>query len=280
MIIADSGSTKTHWKLLDNKSVIAEFSTQGLNPYYCNPDTYKIALMHSFPTEYNANEVGKVYFYGAGCSSLEMADMVKTGLNHFFQNAILAVSTDVLAAAHALFGKDEGIVIILGSGSNVGYYNGERLEHKTPSLGYALGDEGSGAYLGKELIRSWQYNELPKELSLQLQQEYPFSISQILKKIYFEPFPSRFLASFIPFIERNSDHQFINKLVDNAFEIFIHHHLLKYENFRHLPIGVVGSVGAIFQRNLVQIIEKHGGHLLRIVRYPIDELVNYHLENT
>jgi N-acetylglucosamine kinase-like BadF-type ATPase len=278
IIIADSGSTKTHWKLIESGKVVAEFTTQGLNPYYCKPDTYRIALIHSFPSEYNANEVGKVCFYGAGCSNSEMSDLVRSGLCLFFQNALVKVYTDILAAARALFGTGEGIAIILGSGANIGYYNGEELEHKTPSLGFVLGDEGSGAYLGKGLIKSWLYDELPKEISFQLQKEYPFSINQILNKIYAEPFPNRFLASFIPFLERNSGHPYINKMVDNAFENFVHNHLLKYKNFKNFPIGVVGSVGAIFQSNLSRIIEKHGGNLVRVVRYPITELVNYHLE--
>ena len=280
VLIADSGSTKTHWRLVDRGKVVSAFTTQGLNPYYCTSETYATVLESGLPKDYQANELKTVFFYSAGCAGKEMADIARSSLAKFFKNAEVNVYSDMLAAARALFGKGKGLFIILGSGASVGYYNGESIEQKSPSLGFVLGDEGSGAYLGKKLIKAWLYGELPNDLSFQIKVECPFEVSQILKRIYSEPFPNRFLASFVPFLEKNSGHPFVNQMVDDAFEDLIRHHLLRYSDFFRLPIGVVGSVGSIFGKNLSKLIEAKGGKISRILHYPIDEMVRFHIENT
>jgi N-acetylglucosamine kinase-like BadF-type ATPase len=276
IVIADSGSTKTQWRIIKSGTLTAEFDSQGLNPYFCKAEDYKRALNDNFPKDFHSEDVNKVFFYGAGCSNTDRIELVTKSIVDYFRNAEVEVNTDILAAARALFGQSEGIAIILGSGTNLGYYNGSTLEQRTLSLGYILGDEGSGAYLGKMLISQWLNNDLPSELTGEMQAFCKLSVGEILTKVYSEPFPNRFLASFVPFLEANSYHPFVKILLSEAFEKLVSSHVMKYPNIGQVPVGVVGSVGSIFHNILSEVLAKHGVKAARFVRYPIDDLVIFH----
>ncbi len=279
IVIADSGSTKTDWRIILSTGDIKEFTTKGLNPFFVNEDDYLEALTFFFPKEIESSQVQKVFFYGAGCATKERSETATLGLQKFFSNADINVYSDVLGAARAVFGHENGIVAILGTGTNVGFYNGNEVINYTPSLGYAIGDEGSGAYLGKKLLRSWLYSEMPSELSNQFEKEYDLSLSKVLHSLYSEPMPSKFLAGFVPFILEHKSNTFIANILNKSFNKLVKRHIVKMPMFPKAPIGVVGSVGILFTDNLNNAIIAAGGQISKAIQYPIDELCSFHGSN-
>lgn len=279
ILVADSGSSKTHWKLIVSSTKTLPFETKGLNPYYCNPSEYHNALLSSFPSGIDPKEVTDVFFYGAGCSASQRKDIVINGLKLFFRDSTIKVETDILGAARALFGKEEGIVVILGTGSNTGYYDGTTIHQIAPSLGYILGDEGSGAYLGKKLIRDWLYGDLPAELAVSIEEYCHLKTNELLNRLYNNSYPNQFLASFVPFLEKNKDHKYVHSLVRVAFEKFTNRHLIRFSEFNTCTVGIVGSVGENFCDILVDVMERAGASKTKFLRYPIDGIVDYHVNN-
>jgi N-acetylglucosamine kinase-like BadF-type ATPase len=279
IVIADSGSTKTDWRIILPNGDVKEFTTKGLNPFFVNKDDYLEALTHFFPKEFDSTQVKKVFFYGAGCATKERSEVAIAGLQKFFQNSTICVYSDVFAAARAVFGNQSGITVILGTGTNVGYYNGSEVTSYTPSLGYAIGDEGSGAYLGKKILRSWLYSELPADLAILFEKQYGLNLSKVLHSLYSEPMPSRFLAGFMPFILEHKNHEFIANVIDKSFSKLVKRHIAKMPMFPTSPVGVVGSVGILFSQNLAKAIAGAGGIIVKTVQFPIDELCLYHSSN-
>ncbi len=276
ILIADSGSTKTQWRLVSNDKKYADFTTCGLNPYFASKEVFVQEIADSFPVDFSTQQVEQVFFYGAGCGTDEKVKEVQSHLKSIFFNASIEVYTDILAAGRALFGKSSGFVVIVGTGSNVGYYNGSTLEQKTPSLGFAIGDEGSGAHMGKLLAKKWLYGQLPAELNEKIKNFCNLTISQILLKIYSEKSPSQFLAGFVPFINENIENAEIQSIVRVAFEELIRNHLLCYDTFPNEPVGIVGSVGCIFKDYFEEEIKKFGGVVSKNIQYPINELAVFH----
>lgn len=277
IIVADSGATKTDWRIIDQNGKILNFETIGLSPYFNTESDFISALTHNFPNGVDPNNVKAVHFYGSGCGVQERGESVASYLQIFFSNAMVSAQSDALGAAHALFGNEQGIVIILGTGSNITYYNGKSLENRTPSLGYALGDEGSGAFMGRLLLRSLLYGYLPKELTEKLAEKYNVQISHILNMTYTSPRPSAYLASFVPFLVENINHPAITAIVDEALEMMYKHHLSVFPNLSDLSVGVIGSVGCLFSERLDLIAEKNGFKVTKYLRYPIEHLVKYHI---
>lgn len=279
IVIADSGSTKTDWRIILPSGDIKEFTTKGLNPFFVNEDDYLEALTYFFPKEFDSTQVKKVFFYGAGCATKERSGVAKLGLQKFFSNTVVSVYSDVFAAARAVFGNESGIVLILGTGTNVGYYNGMDVVNYTPSLGYAIGDEGSGAYLGKKLLRSWLYAEMPSDLAILFEKQYDLSLGKVLHSLYSEPMPSKFLAGFVPFILEHKSNTFIANILNKSFSKLMQRHIAKIPMFPKAPIGVVGSVGVLFSENLTNAIVTAGGTITKTVQFPIDELCSFHSSN-
>lgn len=276
ILIADSGSTKTHWRLVRSGVDDIDFTSLGLNPFFADSKNFREVLHHSFSNVLDPEQVSKLFFYGSGCASIDMAKEVKSRLEIFFPRAEVNVYSDILGAARSLFAKNKGLVVILGTGMSTGFFNGETVERKTPSLGYVLGDEGSGAYLGKKLLRHWQYGELPKDLSDELNVKYPLSQSELLNRLYNEQFPNRFLAEFVPFLAEHSSHFYVKTMVEKSFCKLVERHLAKYSCFTEIPVGVVGSVGMVFSDILRSAIESRGGRLAQMLHFPIDGLTFFH----
>ena len=203
ILVADSGSTKTNWGLVDNENNVVSFQTIGLNPFYVTKGIVKNELLLHFPSDINTNYIKNIYFYGAGCSSTERCNIIKSGIEYLFKKAKVYVAHDLIGAARALFGNEKGIVAILGTGSNAACFDGKKITKNISSLGYILGDEGSGAYLGKMFITDFLNNELPNNLYNKFINEYEITKENILDAIYSKPFPNRFLASFTRFLLHN-----------------------------------------------------------------------------
>lgn len=276
IVVADSGATKTDWRIIKENGDCLSFETIGLSPYFNTSDDFRKALSENFPAQVSVDNVSHVYFYGSGCGNQERGSDVNGYLSAFFSNASVSAKSDALGAARALFGNSEGIVMILGTGSNVTYYNGKNLISKSPSLGFVLGDEGSGSFMGRLLLRAYLYGYLNKPLSKMLESEYNMDLSYILLNVYSKPRPSTYLASFVPFILKNIEQVQIREIVDETFSQLYQHHLRRYDNLDKRQIGVIGSVGCLFSSRLDAIAKKHGFKVEKYLRYPIEELLKYH----
>lgn len=276
ILIADSGSTKTHWKVLMPDGTEQDFFSQGLNPYH-HGDKFAEVLVDAIAHKIDRGGVAQVFFYGAGCAYQSMQDIVALNLRKIFYNAsTVDVSSDLMGAARSLFGNGQGLVAVLGTGSNVGFYNGVDLVRHTPSLGYVLGDEGSGAHLGKEFIKRWMYKEFPESLCNSIAHHCSLSIDDILGHVYTSDSPARFLAGFSDIIVRLSSHESIVALIDDCFVKLVERHLLKYSEVTSVSIGAVGSIAVIFENQLRDVLKRYGANLERVMQFPIEGLATFH----
>jgi glucosamine kinase len=279
ILIADSGSTKTEWVLLGGKGFSAEYTTRGVNPYFLSvADITTLFQSELIPqlSGIDLRSVHNVFYYGAGCSSEEKCAMVQEPLQSLFPAAVVAVTHDLLGAARAGCGSKEGIAVILGTGSNSCLFDGEKIVANQPSLGFILGDEGSGGYIGKELLKQFLYHELPLQLHEAFVQEYQLSKEQILNKVYKEPMPNTFAASFTPFVAKHLNTDSMQQLVLDAFDVFFKRHISAYPNHAAYPISVIGSVGFVFKQQLQEIAARYHTHIQQLIQKPMDGLIRFH----
>jgi glucosamine kinase len=281
ILLADSGSTKTDWRLINDLDEITQFTSSGLNPYFINPAEAAgqvTGIRHLFEKENISDKLFRVFFYGAGCGTDENKTIIREILAAVFPKADIGVYSDMLGAAHALCGRSPGLVAILGTGMNSCYFNGNEISMQQPSLGYVLGDEGSGAYLGKCLLADYLNNEMPPEIRDRFENRFKLKSSEILHKLYKEPYPSRFLASFSKFIYQNISDQYCSDLVANSFRSFFEKHICKYPSWESLRLSCTGSVAFWYSNVLRRVAEEKGVMLDRVVESPIAALSLYYLE--
>lgn len=275
ILVADSGSTKTDWLIIDGSDQIA-FSTLGFNPLFSDIDEIVEEIVFNFPKQMNTDDIEKVYFYGPGCNTEERCLFMQNPLQSVFKTAKIQVHSDLLGAARSLFQKEKGIACILGTGSNSGVYNGEIISENIRSLGYILGDEGSGAHLGLAFLKLILNEEVSLKLREDFQQQFKLSTDEIIEKVYREAFPNRFLASFVPFIHQNIGDLKIHKMVKESFESFVERHILPYQNWDKKKIAFVGSVAFYFQEIIENIAKEKGIKIFQILQSPIQNLALYH----
>jgi len=275
ILIADSGSTKTDWVLVDKGTEIF-FTTEGINPLFINKEKVKEQINLNFPKGYLVSDIKNVFLYAPGCSIQERANLVKEPLSTIFLNAKTEVKSDLLGAGRALFNKEKGLVCILGTGSSSAFYNGKTLEQNSNSLGYILGDEASGANLGLEFIKLYLNNLLDKETHNLFYKTYGLSTKDIISKVYRDVYPNRFLASFSPFILENLQVKSINYLVRKSFSSFIEKHILVYPESNTIAISFVGSIAYYFKDVLLELAEKYNISIEKVNQKPINDLLAYH----
>lgn len=279
ILIADSGATKTNWHLFDNKEVRHVFHTQGLNPYYVDEQVVRKVVEESLVPDLKAGEVTQVYFYGAGCSAPSLVKIIQNPLREIFSEAEVTVEHDLLGAARAVCLHQPGIACILGTGSNSCLYDGQEIIDNLPSLGYILGDEGSGADFGKRLVKAWLYRELPEDLHEKFIAEYRPRVEDVIHNTYHSEYPSRYMASFSKFIFQHISHAYFEKLVFSSLNEFVARTIMKYEGHDRYAINFVGSIAHLYRDILERALQKNGLTLGKIIRSPIDNLVMYHTEN-
>lgn len=275
ILIADSGSTKTDWRLLQKNKEIITYETIGFNPYFVDEYTVLNELNISQLSEIK-NNIVELFFYGAGCSSEANCSMMLNVLNTFFENAEVVVGHDMLAAARATCIKNSGMVAILGTGSNSCLYDGNEIVENVAALGYLLGDYGSGADIGKTFIKAFLDKELPLEIEKEFIKEYGLSSSDILDAVYKQPFPNRFLASFNPFVNQWFHQPFIKEMVKNRLRLFFEKNMCKYTGYREQELNFVGSIAFVYQEIIREVASEHEIKVGKIIKQPIDDLVNYH----
>lgn len=275
MLIADSGSTKTHWCVIDKTGVFKHVFTKGINPFYQTEDEIAREIELVLIPELKDIQIKSIYFYGAGCSFPDKKTIVSNALGRNFKNIPIEVQSDLLGAARSLFGDNKGIACILGTGSNSCSYNGKEITENVSPLGYILGDEGSGAVLGKTLIADCLKNQLPAKLKDKFMSEYELTPAIILENVYKKPFPNRFLAHFSPFLLQNIENPSIFNIVYNSFDGFFVRNVKQYD-CENLQVSFVGSVAHYFRDTLGIVASEHGLIIGRIEQSPMDGLVEYH----
>lgn len=273
IIIADSGSTKVDFRIIDNGGKVHKAACSGMNPVYVGQAAMQEALKAQV-LPVSGKKVDTVYFYGAGVIG-ETADKVRGAFAEVFDYDLIYVESDMLGAARALFGDREGIACILGTGSNSCYYDGRRIVRNVRSGGFILGDEAGGADLGKRLLKAVVKGLLPEQLQTEFDERYHLDYAAIVRHVYREPEPGKFLGSFSPFLEEHIDHPYINALVSGAFNDFIRMNVMQYDCY-HLDVSFIGSVAEVYRDILARCLDDAGIRLGTILRSPIDALVHYH----
>jgi glucosamine kinase len=278
ILIADSGSTKTSWCLCNKQDLSTRFLlTSGINPYYQDEQEILDVLRKEFTSV--PVFVESVYFYGAGCANPTVNEKVRNALVNWFKAEHAEVGSDLLAAARSLCGRQPGIACILGTGSNSCYYDGtEIIEHVSP-LGFILGDEGSGAVLGKNLLADVLKNQLPDSIIDHFYEVHPISQDEIMENIYRKPFPNRYAARFTRFILENIGEPELRKLVIKQFELFFERNVLQYQTVFHLPVHFSGSIAYHFRDILKEVADSRGLQTGKIIMEPMEGLVDYHLSS-
>lgn len=286
ILIADSGSTSTNWRLLSPilNSSICNINTKGLNPFHVSEeeiiDVIRNQVKPQILQKISLDEIKKIFFYGSGCSTLNKQDLVKKSILLIFQNAEVIVDHDTMASAIAGCGDDIGIACILGTGSNSCVYDGKTIVKTLPSLGYMLGDEGSGTHLGKGLLQLVLKEKLPIELQTLFNEKYNLSSLDILNHLYRKEKPGSFISSFAPFVIENIEHKTMRSIVRHSFNAFFDEFVLPYPESTTYPINFVGSIAALLSSHLIEIGKEKQLFINNIIQYPIDALEVYHLNKT
>jgi glucosamine kinase len=278
ILIADSGSTKTNWTLMEDQRIVTTVQTAGMNPYFITSETVEAILRADLVPNIPVDFVKEIYFYGSGCSTENNNNMLRDAIMLFFRKASISVFHDILGAARALLGKEEGIACILGTGCNACYYDGEEVFSNVPSLGYLFGDEGAGSNLGKIFMEKYLKDKLPPEIKAEFEQEYGLSLEDILNALYNRPFPNRFLASFSEFIGLRKDHPFLHELVKRSFQSFIDEQIKKYSDYKRLPISFVGSIAWYYRDILLEAAIENNLHIGTILKSPMEGLITFHVK--
>jgi N-acetylglucosamine kinase-like BadF-type ATPase len=276
ILIADSGSTKTDWTVLSHTQTVKQVKTKGLNPFFMTEEEITEEIKEALLPELPKGNFDSVFFYGAGCTPEKQPIVERALHNALTITGPCEVASDMLGAARAICGHKPGIACILGTGSNSCAYDGERITANVSPLGFILGDEGSGAVLGKTLVGDVLKHQLPQSIVDRFNEKYHLSTAEIIDRVYRQKLPNRFLASFVPFLEENLDEPSIYRLVKNAFTSFLVRNVEQYEGWERLPIGFVGSIAHFYRKPLEDALAEQDMRLGRIIQAPMEGLIAYH----
>ena len=275
IVIADSGSTKTEWCIVENGTISERIISKGINPYFESEDDIKREVKSVFERFDFCSKIFAIYFYGAGCTP-EKSDMVKYAISNVIGgDTLIEIYSDLLGAARALFGKDKGIACILGTGSNSCYYNGEIIEKNISPLGFILGDEGSGAVIGKHFIGSLLKNQFGEDFKKSFLSECNLSYEEIIDRVYRKPFPNRFLASLSPIISKYISDKRVYSLILYCFKDFFRRNVMQY-GYSNLKVAFIGSVAFYYKDILIEAAKEFNIAIDKIESSPIKGLVEYH----
>ena len=281
-IVADSGSTKTDWVIMDSEGQIADrIKSVGFNPYFQTSEYIFNEILQAFSeSKIENDDIAEVHYYGAGCSSPEKSATVKDALKLHFKNAVINVDHDLIAAARATLGDNDGIACIIGTGANSCVWKNGTLIDNIPSHGYIFGDEGSGSYLGIELLKLYLNDQLPEDMNKAFEKQFKLSKDQILNATYREKSPNVFLAHFASFYENFLDRQLLSDIIYFGFDQFFKIRVMPYENYGDYQLGFVGSIAFYYREILEKVAAKYGMNILKVTKCPIDNLVIHHLKES
>jgi len=278
ILVVDSGSTKTDWIAVDiSGDTLFATQTLGLNPQVLSSAILKERIINNFDLYQNREQVTHLYFYGAGCGVDSPQQRIKKVFDEIFVHAEIIIKEDTYAAVYATVQpEEEAIVCILGTGSNCTYYDGSNIEQRVTSLGYILMDEASGNFFGKQLIRSYYFNTMPKQLALEFEKEYDLSPDAVKENIYRKENPNTYLATFSRFLIKHKDIPLFQDIIAKGLKRFINHQILQFDNAKEVPIHFIGSISHFLKDEIETALKRKGLTMGRIVQRPIDELVKYH----
>ncbi|MBT1698682.1 N-acetylglucosamine kinase [Fulvivirgaceae bacterium PWU4] len=276
ILIADSGGSKTDWRLIQKDGSIGQASAPGFNPYYQPIEDLKKNVQEILLPKINADPVQKIFFYGAGVSSVKNQLTIKSAFLEFFPEAQIEIGWDLLAAARALCGHEPGIACIMGTGSNSCLYDGEKIIGNVANLGWILADEGSGANIGRKFLVDYLRKVMPEKLADQFHVRFPLSREEFLEKVYQQEKPSAFLASFAKFIFQHLDDPYCYKLIYDSFAEFYENNVMKYDNYQNLKVHFTGSIAFYFSDILRQVANDKGITVKNILEGPIAGLTLFH----
>jgi len=274
-IIADSGATKCQWTIVQ-KNKKKTITTIGISPYFLSTEEIVSILNKAFDKKIDCAAIKDIYFYGTGLSNQDNVVIIKKALKQVFKKANLDIQTDLMAIARAACMDQKGVVCILGTGSNAGFYNGKKITKNSPGLGYVLGDEGSGAYLGKKVLQYYLYQTFDEDLMNAFEQKYHLDRPTILNKVYKEPLANRYIAQFTEFLVENRGHYMIENIIEDGLNDFFFTHLNKLNESWLYPIHFVGSVAFGFKDILKQLAQTYEFELGKIMKTPSEGLLAYH----
>ena len=275
ILIAESGSTKTNWVLLNNNKLVFLESTMGINPYYQSENEIFNEIKSTI-SPIIKNRITELYFYGAGCNFENKKLVLRESIIRALNVENIIIESDMLAACRGLSNQSKGIIAILGTGANSCYYNGVEIVQNISPLGFILGDEGSGAYIGKKFIADYLKGLIPRELHNKFKQECNYSDSEIMNRIYKHTLPNKFVAKFSRFINKNIENDYCYKLVYDSFCNFFERNIMLYENVSELSIYFTGSVAYFYKLILLDVAKKYNVVIDNIVKSPIEGLIEYH----
>lgn len=278
ILIADSGSSKTDWSLIGKNKRVRHFQTSGLNPFFRTEEDCHRLLREELKLNPAKEDIGRIVFYGAGVKSKKQATFIEKVLQKHFGVKQTEAHSDMLAAARATSGNEKGVCCILGTGSNSCFYNGKKIMIQNPSLGFIIGDEGSGTYLGKRVLQYYFYNTFDDDLKAAFKNKYGDDLSDILHKVYKDPLANRYLASFTQFLIEQRGHYMVENIIEDAFIDFHQRHVLKYRESWKYPIHFIGTVAYEFRDIISSLHEQYGLETGQIQKSPQEGLVRYHKE--
>ncbi|KPM30382.1 N-acetylglucosamine kinase-like protein [Croceitalea dokdonensis DOKDO 023] len=278
ILIVDSGATKSDWIALDSKgNQLFMTQTLGLSPEVLTREVIEDRLANNFELSKNKESVTHLYFYGAGCGTDRMKIFLKDIFKDFFPKAKAEVREDTYAAIYATTKiGHQGIVCILGTGSNCSYYDGHQLFQKVTSLGYILMDDGSGNFFGRKLLRDYYFHKMPQDLGIKFAKEYQLDADVIKDNLYKQPNPNTYLATFARFIVENKDHAYCRGVIDKAFQQFVNNYIMQFELATKVPINFVGSIAHYLKDELATVIHRNDLILGVVRQRPIEGLVEFH----
>ena len=273
-LIADSGATKADWYLINGSEVLEHLSSKGISPVFQKQQEITNEIKSNIYPTFKKWNIDEVYFYGSGCTA-DNIPIVKEAIHQSLSSDKIVVNSDLVAAAHSLCGHEAGIACILGTGSNSCEWDGENISKQISPLGFILGDEGSGASMGKKLISDALKNQLTTGLKEKLLEEYELTPATIIDRVYRQPFPSRFLASLSPFIKKHIDDKSVKQIVVQNLSEFLKRNVMQY-NYKELNVNFVGSIGWHYKEILKEVAKSNGIKVGRIDKSPMDGLLEFH----
>ena len=279
ILIVESGSTKADWVLLDGVNTISSFQTKGWNPLFLTSEQMILRLKSYSELKTVFAKILEVHFYAPGCSNPSSLNDLKSSLRFVFVEARIMIESDLCAAARSAYKGSPLFVSILGTGSNTAFYNGDSIDQFKPSLGYVMGDEGSGASLGRLLLRSYLYQNLPADLYLEFSKKHSISKELVLNSVYKEDHPNQFLASYVPFLVAHKMHPFVTELVKKEFKYYLDNHVLSHPLCNDYSISFIGSVAFYFQDIIVSLCEENNLVISEFIQFPINSLCEFHINN-
>lgn len=277
ILVADSGSTKTNWCYSSGKSNPELFSSGGINPFFRTTEDICKELQEVLLPVLKG-KVKQVFFYGAGVVNSEKAEVIKLALSELFPGADCEVESDLLAAARATLGHEQGVACILGTGANSCLYDGRVIKEHVPPLGYILGDEGSGTWMGKRLLADYLKKIMPEKLARQFGTIFPLDYSAFLSNVYQNENVRMFLAGFVPFLKNNINEEYCLDVISDSFEAFIERNVACYPGYRKYQVSFTGSVAFHFQEQLKTVLAKQNLQPGIILKEPLEKLIQYHLQ--